>query len=478
MSFRIFSLQLLGKLKPVEKIERQRAALENNYKEFLRVEKSEELAAFLKMEEWLNSAEFKKKKEEIESLQFKGSSESKQLEEFKKLEKSKRLKKYFSLVDSSNLKRFNGLEDSAKLKEYEDLLKYMRSKFKTERKGKDFKNSEAYQKQKRYKNLAADPDVKFYFRFKKSGLYKNYLTVKDASDLKRFNELKTITLSKEFLDRKAYLEDKKKWEKTDGFAQQQKYLEMKKLPHLVNYFKYKNSTDFDFLRKWQVAFEDDFSSSDLQTEKWSVCSYWAEKTLGSNFSLPGDLQVFTEGNNLKTNGKLAIEVRKEKLFGKMWKMSSGFIRVEYDYSSGIVSTGNSFWMEDGIIEAKIKFHPVKEVVSSFFLIGEKNTPRVNLLEMGVKNRLGISGINSNGKVEWQGLDISNLKRGQSYIFALEKAGNTFTWKINETEVLKIEKPELNTSLHLNASSLVVYDITSTNLPARFEIDWVKCFKKK
>jgi beta-glucanase (GH16 family) len=452
--------------------------LENDYKEFLRVEKSEELAEFLKMEKQLNSAVFKKKKAEIEALQFKGSSESKQLEEFKKLEKSKRLKKYFALVDSSNLKRFNDLENSEKLNEYEDLLKYIKGKFKTEKKGKDFKNSEAYQKQKRYKSLSADSDIKFFFKFKRSGQYKNYLAVKDSSDLKRFNELKDITLSKEFLDRKAYLEDKKKWEKTDDFALQQKYLEMKKQSHLINYFKYKNSTDFDFFRNWEVAFEDDFSSSVLQTEKWSVSSYWAEKTLGSNFSLPGDLQVFTEGNNLKMNGKLAIEVRKEKLTGKMWKMPAGFIPVEYDYSSGIVSTGKSFWIEDGIIEAKIKFHPVKEIVSSFFLIGEKNTPRVTLLEMGVKNRLGISGVNSNGKAEWEGMDISNLRKGQSYIFTLAKAGNTFTWKINETEVLKIEKPELNTSLHLNASSLVVFDVASSNLPAHFEIDWVKCYRKR
>ena len=162
----------------------------------------------------------------------------------------------------------------------------------------------------------------------------------------------------------------------------------------------------------------------------------------------------------------------------MWKMPAGFIPVEYDYSSGLVSTGKSFWMEDGIIEAKIKFRPVKEIVSSFYLIGEKNTSRANLLEMGVKNRLGITGVNGNGKAKWEGLNISNLKKGLSYIFTIEKTGNTFTWKINDTEVLKIENPEMNTSLHLNASSLVVYDVSGSNLPARFEIDWVKCFSKK
>ena len=555
MSLKIFSLQFMGKIKPVEKIEQQRATLDNDYQEFLRVEKSEELAEFLKLEELVNSSEFKKQKAEIDALQFKGSSECKQLEAFEKLKKVRHIKKYFAVVDSPNLKRYLSLKDSEKLIEYGELSEYIKGgKFKKDKeeikgqvfKGsaeeknlkdlkrlekssdvkvylklkdpkeleqyresnssydlkkylelrslseskefrdrvaslkdkKKFEKSEAYRKLQGYKNLASDPDVKFYQKFGKSALYKNYLDVKDSSDLKRFDELKAITTSKEFLERKAYLEDKKKWEKTEAYANQQKYLEMKNLPHLANYFKYKNSSDFDFFRNWEVTFEDDFSSPTIHQGKWSVNSYWADKTMGNNYSAPGDLQAYTNGKNLKTGGKLTIEVRKEKHPGTMWKMPAGFIPAEFDYTSGLVSTGKNFWMEDGIMEAKIKFQPVKQLVSSFYLQGEKNTPRINLLEMGVKNRLGFAGIDGGGKIKWEGLDISNLKKGKSYIFALEKAGTKFTWKINETEVLTMNKQDLNTSLHLNASSLVVFDVPGSGLPAQFEIDWVKCYRKK
>jgi len=554
MSFKIFSLQFMGKIKPVEKIEQQRASLENDYQEFLRVEKSDELAEFLKLEEQVNSAEFKKEKAEIEALQFKGSTESKQLEEFEKLKKAKHLKKYFAVADSQDLKRYQNLQDSEKLKAYEELSKYVKDgqfqKDKKEIKGQNFKGSveekklkdlhqleksadvkaylklndskeseqsqansksqdlkkylelksqteskefkervaflkdkkkfeksEPYQKWQRFKELSGDSDVKFFQKFGKSSLYKNYLNVKDSADLKRFNELKEITTSKEFLERKAYLEDKKKWEKTDAYAIQQKYLEMKKLPHLEKYFKYKNSSDFDFFKNWEVVFEDDFSSSSLHPEKWSVNHYMADKMMGSNYSMPGDLQTYTDGKNLKTGGKLTIEVRKEKHPGTVWKMSAGFIPAEFDYTSGLVSTGTNFWMEDGIMEAKIKFQPVKQLASSFYLMGEKNTPRVNLLEMGVKNRLGFASLNGNGKYQWEGIDISNLKKGQSYIFTLEKSGTTFTWKINDAEVLKMNKQELDAPLHLNASSLVVYDVPGSSLPAQFDIEWVKCYRK-
>ena len=315
-------------------------------------------------------------------------------------------------------------------------------------------------------------------KYEKVAIYKNYLDVKDSFDLKRFYELKEITLSKEFLERKAYLEDKKRWEKSEEYTKQKKCLEMKNIPHLIKYFKFKDTPVFDFLKSWDVVFEDDFSDQQLNLEKWATRSYWADKLLGENYSMPGDLHVSTSGGNIKTGRKLAIEIKKEKSVGKVWQMPAGFVPTEFDYSSGIISSGNSFWQEDGIFEAKIKFNPVKQVVSSFSLLGENETTRTNLLEMGTKNRLGISTIDNKRKVKVKGISISNLKKGKSYIFTIEKSGKSFTWKINETEVLKLENTEINYPLHINVSSIVVYEIPGSRLPVKFEMDWVKCYKKK
>lgn len=608
MSFKIFALQLTGKIKSVEKIEQQRELLRSDYQEFLQVEKSDELALFLELEKWVNSDEFRKEKAEIEALQFKGSQESNLLEEFNQLRKNNRIKKYFSAAGSPDLKKFESIKDSDKLKRYDELLdyiqegqfqkekkdlesqifkgsveekhwleyirlkksqgiksflelagtdvlrrhekfvdseklkkflelknapeldkpkrrefsamkrdseirswfrfekskklklyretvdshdlkrynelkQYVESKDFTERQAflkdkKKFEKSDAFRKQQEFKKLAADSEIRFYLKYDKSSLHKNYLDVKESFELKRYLELKEITSSKEFAERKAYLEDKKKWEKTESFARQQKFLEMKKNPRLIKYFKYKDSTDFDFLKNWEVVFEDDFSSPVLNAEKWSNCNYLSEKMLGENFALPGDLHLFTSGKNTKTGGKLTIEVKKEKVSGKMWKMPGGFIPAEFDYTSGRISTGKSFWLSDGIFEAKIRFAPEKKVVSSVYLQGEKNMPLVQLMEMGTQNRLGISTLSANGKIQTEGLDISNLKKGKSYIFSVERTGKTFTWKINETEVLKQENPAPESSLHINASTMVVYDIPGSKLPVKFEIDWIKYYRRK
>lgn len=607
MSFKIFKLQLLGRIKPVETVEKQRKNLQDDFFEFKKVESSDELKKYLDLEKEINSETFKKKKAEIEALQFNGSKEFNQLKEFEALKKKRTIKNYFKIAGSSELERFTKLKSSEKLAEYFQLLEYVkegqfakekkeilsqvfkgsveekhwidfkkleksagikafkelensdvlrkhktfgqseklknfiqlgnlpekdkqkqkefkglkndreiRSYFKFEKStklklyketvdsqllkkydelklfvesdnfkkqeaflkdNKKFEKSGAYKKFTRFKQLGADSDIKFYLAFEKSQLYKNYLDVDESFDLKRYKELDELISSKEFKERKSYLEDKKKWEKTEEFARQSEYLEMKKLPHLVKYFKYMNSADFDFLKSWEVVFEDDFLNPVLNTEKWATAGYIADKLLGDNYSVEGDNYVLTNGKNLKINGKLSIEVRKEKAAAKVWKMPAGFVPVEMDYTSGIISSWKSCWLEDGIFEAKIKFAPVQQIVSSFYLAGEQNIPRVNLLEMGNKNRLGILSLSS-GKANVNGMDISNLKKGVWYIFTVEKQGSSFTWKINETEIITVQSPELNTKLHLNASSILVNDVPGAQLPAAFEIDWVKCYRKK
>lgn len=550
MSFKIFSLQLTGKIKPVEKIEQQRKTLYEDYLEYQETEKSEELADFLQLEKEVQSNEFKKRKTEIKSLGFKGSKEFLQLKEFEKLKKNKKIRLYFKANESTDLKRYETDKDSQKLKEFIDLRGYIKEgKFQKEKqeiknqnyKGskvartrdefeklkkssivkeylnnpesekadkdsfnikryeelkkqieskefieqeeylkdkRKFEKSEAFKKWQRFKELEKSDDVKFILKYGKSKLYKNYLDVKDSKELKRYYELKELVSSDDFQKRKAYLEDNKKWEKSEEFGKEQQYNGLKKQPKIEKYFKYKGTSAFSFFEDWEVSFEDNFSTASLDTEKWSGQSYVAAKMLGENYSMAGDLNFFTSGKNCKTNNKLVIESRKERTEGKIWNAAAGFILAELDYTSGLVSSAPKFWQEDGIFEAKIKFNPINQVVSSVYLQGEQNTPRLHLIEQGAKNRIGISKLDQNNKVQMNGLDISNLSKNKWYIVTVEKKASQITWKINETEVLQLLDKKIDFPLHMGASTLVVKEIPGSNLPVQFEIDWVKCYKKK
>lgn len=460
---------------------------EKHWIDFQKLEKSTGIKVWkeLRQSELLKKHEAFAKSEKLKNLtQLLNSagSDKQKLAELKQLKNDAEIKSYFNFEKSKKLKIYRETADSQQLNKYTELKSFVESENFKKREiflkdSKKFENSEANKKYNRFKQLGTDSDIKFFLDFEKSSLHKNYLDVVDSFDLKRYTELKEITGSKEFGERKAYLEDKKKWEKTPEYARQQEYLAMKKLPHLVKYFKNRGTTVFSFFNEWEVVFDDNFSKPTIDSEKWATKPYLAEKMLGDNYSLPGDNYAITDGRNLKTGSKLTIEVKKEKVAAKVWKMPAGFVPAEMEYSSGLVSSWKGFWMEDGIYEAKIKFSPVAEVVSSFYLAGENNMPRVNLLEMGAKNRIGFININT-GKAVANGMDISNLKTGNWYIFSIIKQGNSFTWKINESEIITLSNSEMNRKLNLNAASIVVNDLPASQLPAGFEIEWVKCYRKK
>lgn len=605
MSFKLFSMQLRGKIKPVESIEKRRESLQHTYDEFIKAEKSDELKRYIELEATIASEDFKRKKNEIRSLGFKGSEEYNQLKEFESLKKARNIKTFFKVDSSSELKKFNQIQKEEKLTEYFALLEYMKEgqfqkdkkeivsqvykgsveqqhmldfkklerspgikaylelndskvlnkhqefssseklkrfndlKNSIEKKDKDefkrlkrdvelknyfrfekskklrlyhetktsydlkryfelkeyvqtnefkertaylkdskkFEKSEAWKKSQDFKRLKGDSDIRFFLRFEKSSPYKKYLDVKESFQLKRYRELDELIQSKEYQDRKAYLEDTKKWEKTEEYALEQEFSKLKGQAGIQTYFAHKDTDHFDEITKWESTFSDDFSGVRLDSEKWSTMTKVASKTLGENYTLPGDLHTYTNGNNIKLQNKLVLSVKSEKATGKVWQMPAGFVPTEFNYTSDRISTWDSFGQEDGIFEAKIRFTPQKEVLSSLFLSGENDMPRINLLQMGTKNMLGVASLVNGGKLVQNGLDISNLKSGKWYIFTFVKEGRTLSWKINEKEVLQLDTSEFSTPLHLNASSLVVNEIKSSAHSGNFEIEWVKCRKK-
>ncbi len=602
MSAKMFFLSTFGGIKNTSKYEAEQEKLENDYQEFVTVQKSDELKSFLELEGFIKSESFLKTKKELTELRFKGSPEEAQLKEYDKLHKNKKLAKYYLTSGSSELKKYYAIKESEKLKQYNELKSFMEDgSFKSEKEkyakelfkgsseeaktkelqklqknkklkdffalkdsnelealnkfeGSDlnkkgaelekkgqlnkdekkelkqlksdsnyiknvkfkkskayrnyteisktdlpvkheklssevnseaFKNRVAYLKDKQkfektevfnksqeYKKLATSDDIRFYFKYPKSSAYKNYQNLDQSEIRKRYEELKTTVESEEYLKRKAYLEDDKKWEKTDEYQKEQLYIEMMKRPHLVKYMSYVDTNLLDFYKDWEIVFEDRFKDHQLDKSKWQTLSPWAEKTVGRNFSHTGDLQGFTDGENIKMkHGNLQIHVYNERTKSLVWNAPTGFNEEELHYSSGLVSTGHNFQAEYGIVEAKIKYEPLKELVDVVYLGNENETGRVNLLEAGAVNRVGLI----NGNTE-ESESINGLSKNKFYIFRLEWEKGKLTWKINGKEVFETKSNVPEAPLHINLASLV---IKKTNkLPHRFTVDWIRFYQKK
>ena len=196
MSFKIFTLQLLGKLKPVETIEKQRKTLLDDYNEFQNVENSDELKKYLALESEINSEPFKKKKAEVESLLFNGSKEFNQLKEFESLQKKQTLKKYFKVFNSPDLARFNKLKSSDKLAEFYKLQEYLKegqfAKEKKEILSQVFKGSVEEKHWIDFKKLDKSTGIKVYKELHNSEFLRKHELFAKSEKLKNFVQLGNI----------------------------------------------------------------------------------------------------------------------------------------------------------------------------------------------------------------------------------------------------------------------------------------------
>ena len=474
MSFKILFASTFGLIKSTAKIESAHEALLSDYHEFCEFLKSKELKEYHELDSLVNSAPFRQKKKELQQLSLKGSKEETQLHELKKLSRNSRLLKFYSTLKSEELKKFERISSSEVLTKYKDLKTAVEHHSFEALKKKD-KQSEEYAIYSEYLKLKSSEEVRFFKSFRHSSAFRNYESMSDSSERKRFEELQKITAMEEFLARVSYLEDKHKWEKTEDYEKETRFSELEKLPQLIKYLKYRHSDDFDFFKKWHLVFEDRFETVQLDSQKWMTQSYRANQSLGQNYSQSGDLHAFTDGKNILLDGKsLKIEVRKEKAIGMEWRIPFGFVEKEFDYTSGIISNAGTEWWKHGILEAKVKYSPDINFVDVLYLLGEENSPQVNLVEMGAKNRLGLFSSLENG-IHADSTSISGLKPGEFYIFRLEWSANSLVWKINNRVVLTVTNHIPPFKMHLNATSIIVAE-PNGNLPHRFEIDWVRFYQ--
>nr|MDA3929760.1 hypothetical protein [Prolixibacteraceae bacterium] len=266
-----------AKFKTTVAIEKERLQLWNDYNTYKKVELSDELRSYLALKERVESIPFLEKKKEIEMLRFKGSPEETMLKEFQKLQKNKKLNRYFETIPSADLERFNVISKSGKLENLIELetfvkggqFKANRLAFKKQKKAdkenKDvWEKTEAYLKKKKYDDLKSSPDVLFHKRFSKSKNYKNFLAIDDSALLHQFEDLKAEIESTKFKDRKAYLEDVKRYEKTEDFKLLLQFDALDSKNDIQLYLKYNDTDAFKFFREWTPTFEVVFIKIDLE----------------------------------------------------------------------------------------------------------------------------------------------------------------------------------------------------------------------
>ena len=473
-------MALFGSIPATSKIESDEAALIKDYKEFKEFKKSEEFQRFEELDKIVNTPEFIQKVKEIKAQKFKNTGEFKKEQELRALQKSKDIKGYFKVKDSQQLASYKETDKSDDLKTYEQLAGYVNSKeFAEAKAGKEFKGSDAQKKEQDYKRLKGA--LKGYFKFKSSPKLENYKAVKGSDRLSRLEQLEQEVKSEEFAKVREYmaLKPQQKYEQSKEYELEKEYLELKDSEKMKWFQKLLKKNEFDKLKEWKVSFEDDFTGSAVDTAKWMYNYFWGEVLLKDTYALPGDKHFYTKGQNIEVSDSvLKIVTKQETSTGKVWNPALGFTPREFNYTSGLISTANSFRQKYGKIQIKAKMSnaPVRQAI---WMVAEKILPHVDIAKLE-KGKLFYGNFWGN-IAEKGGIQKKLSKRGGSkftgdfYIYTLEWTPEQLVWKINDVPVLKQTQGVPQEPMYLVMSSGVTADVSS--LPAKMEIDWVRIYKK-
>lgn len=442
----------------------------SSLKRFREMEGSSKINDFETLERFIDSPVFREK-QKMKPFTFKDTDEYRKFDEYKALRKDPEVKAFLNPPRKKSKEKIEITKTKTILR-FQELDAFIKSsEFLAKKRMKPitFKDSDEYKKLLEYKRLKGTLEIKEFYRFKNSKEYSNYLNTEGSARLKRYEELKEYVATPEFKQKKEYLLDKKRFEKSELFKEKQEYRKLRKNPDIIWYYKVKDSNKFDILKSRKLTFSDEFEGNKLDTTKWLTNYYWGEKLLGDRYSVESDLQSYTEKENFDVaNSVLRINTKPKKVTGKVWSVSHGFKTKEFDFTSGLINTGNSFRQKYGIFSAKIKLgNPAAR--NTFWMLADKMTPHLDICRTA-GGKVWFDYFSPKGTVSKTSL--STKYSGDYYIYTLEWTPDKLVWKINNTEVF-------SQTTEVPQEPMYVLLAGGLNKPINglttMEIDWVRVY---
>jgi len=486
LKLRLFALRVTGQFPKTEDLEAKEKALQVEFEDFNAYRDSDELRKYKELKAWFVTNEHEKTKQELKALTYKSSLEFQTEKEYLTLCKNKALKNYLTIAETNTPNEYSKIEKSGLPQKFIELQEYVKStEYKQGRKRFKAENTEEYQKEVDLNELKQNEDIKTYFTLKKSKPLQNYFQVKDSDIFNKYNDLKAQVESDGFKERKAYLLSTDKFEKTEQYQKLQEYNQLNQSEKIRWYFKTEKSDRFKKIKEWELTFSEDFETKKLDQQKWLTKFFWGEALLNNSYSLASDSHWYTDGNNVAIDkGILKISTRKEKANGLSWDSKFGFVPKEFDYTSGVISTGNSFRQHHGRFEAKVKINSVAGIYHAFWLVGDKMLPEIDIFRKKGEGNSALQGAffwenGQKGKAKKSITSVGGLSLDANfYILGVDWDEQKITWKINDIP-FKVETNNLpHGSVYLVFSSGVNGKIDESKLPVTFEVDWVKCWTHK
>ncbi|WP_066627484.1 glycoside hydrolase family 16 protein [Labilibacter marinus] len=484
----IFSSLFGSKFPSTEKYENKNKHLREDLARFHELENSETISRYTELDTLVNSGEFKQKVDKLKKERFKDTEAFQQLRKYKEAKRSSNVKMYVKCLRNDKSEEINKLESTSEIKEYLQLKQFVESEEFNQLKTKKvidendvpFKKSDAYNQAQSFKKKKRSGNVKRYIKLLKIDKSKHAEELKETSEIKSYLKLKSYVESSEFEDIRTEMNDKNRFKKSKEFQLIEEYKTLFKSEDVVWFLKTKEHNPFKNIDKWNLTFEDDFDSPKLDENKWITGYYWGKALMNDNYVQANEKQFFKHENIELRDSCARIISKNESCKGKVWDAQFGFVPKDFEYSSGIISTGQSFRQQFGRFEAKIKFNHVAPAAHTFWLLSEKMTPQVNILKTpeNAKNKFEAANFwSKDGQVseDSQSLKIPGSAE-EFFIYTLDWAKDKMVWKINGVTVHTITQNVPQEPMYISLSTHFTSEPKQDKLPVSMDIDWVRCYQ--
>ena len=290
MSFSFRFKYLLGIIPSAKKIDSDWSELFKVRDELHQIESSKELTRYHELKNQIQSNDFQTEKQTINNLCLKGSHEGVLLDEYTALGHSKPIRDYFKFKTSPDFGKLEGIAKSPQLMRYFELKKIVespefihrkkevvslvysgspesikRTELNTLQKSAQLKHyytTKASDEYRLFLELEAsekgklkdpskvkDPKIKTYYKFLNSKAYENLKTVEQLGLPVKLEQLKQETNTKPFLEREAFLKNKKRFETTPDYQTFHEFSELSKSDDISFYIKRTKSALYENFKK-------------------------------------------------------------------------------------------------------------------------------------------------------------------------------------------------------------------------------------
>jgi beta-glucanase (GH16 family) len=308
--------------------------------------------------------------------------------------------------------------------------------------------------------------------------YKAFKEYEISDELKNYLELEKEVKSNAFKVRKKKMK-KAAYQDSEEFAKETEFQVLKKSDKILWYFKTKKKYPFKEIERWDLTFDEKFDESKLDKSKWMTQNYWGETSMQEPYAMEDDKSFPTNGGNIEFyDGKARIVTKAAKATGLVWRPDQGFVREDFDFTSGMISTAKSFRQKYGVFNAKIKMAG-GSVAQAFWMLSDTMLPHIDVARFE-NGKLYCNYFWGTGNSPHKSLSKTGGSKyaDEFYIYTLEWTPNKLTWKINgkvfKTQTSGVPQEEM----YINFSSNLKKDASETGLPCAMEIDWVRVYKLK